>query len=200
MPCRFAGGNPDPDRLNESQPRRRFLLVVNPTTMKVIPAAIIAFAAIALPAFAGKKDKEKAVPDASVSEVRWAEVVNDAAFDKEALDGKVVVVEEWGVNCPPCIASLPHLAKLAKRYEKKGLVVVGLERQGSSKEAILKVLKEARVQYPVMSGGSGPVPSDGIPHAMVFGADGKLVWHGHPADDEFEDSVKDALKAVAKAR
>ena len=168
--------------------------------MKAIPAVIIAFAAIALPAFAGKKDKDKAaVPDASVSEVRWAEVVNEVAFDKEALDGKVVVVEEWGVNCPPCIASLPELAKMAKRYEKKGLVIVGLERQGSSKEAILEVLKDAKVKYPVMSGGSGPVPSDGIPHAMVFGTDGKLVWHGNPHDDGFEDSVKDALKGAAKA-
>lgn len=170
------------------------------TTMKAIPAVFVALAAIALPAFAGKKDKEKSVPDASVSEARWAEVVNDVPFDKEALDGKVVVIEEWGVNCPPCIASLPELAKMAKRYEKKGLVVVGLERQGSTKEEILKVLKDAKVKYPVMAGGSGPVPSDGIPHAMVFGADGKLVWHGNPHDGEFEDSVKDALKGVAKAK
>jgi thiol-disulfide isomerase/thioredoxin len=169
--------------------------------MKSIPSIFVALVALALPAFAAKKDKEKdAVPDASVDQVKWAEVVNEVPFDKEALAGKVVVVEEWGVNCGPCIASLPDLAKLAKRYEKKGLVVVGLERQGSSKEEILEVLKDAKVKYPVMAGGSGPVPSDGIPHAMVFGADGKLVWHGHPADDEFEDSVKDALKGVAKAK
>jgi thiol-disulfide isomerase/thioredoxin len=172
--------------------------------MKAIPALIIAFAAfaaIALPAFAGKKDKDKAaVPDASISDARWAEVVNDVPFDKEGLAGKVVVIEEWGVNCPPCIASLPEMAKMAKRYEKKGLVIVGLERQGSSKEAILKVLKDAKVKFPVMAGGSGPVPSDGIPHAMVFGTDGKLVWHGNPHDDEFEDSVKDALKGAPKAK
>jgi len=165
--------------------------------MKAIPA-IFALIALALPGFAAdKKDKEKAsVPDASVSQVKWAEVVNGAPFDKEGLAGKVVVVEEWGVNCGPCIASLPDMAKLAKRYDKKGLVVVGLERQGSTKEDILKAIKPARVEYPVMAGGNGPVPSDGIPHAMVFGADGKLVWHGHPADGEFEDAVKDALKAV----
>jgi thiol-disulfide isomerase/thioredoxin len=167
--------------------------------MKAIPA-LFALIALALPGFAAdKKDKEKAsVPDASVSQVTWAEVVNEVPFDKEALGGKVVVVEEWGVNCPPCIAYLPELAKLAKRYEKKGLVVVGLERQNSPKDAILKVLKPARVAYPVMAGGSGPVPSDGIPHAMVFGTDGKLVWHGNPHNDEFEDAVKDALKGAAK--
>ena len=165
--------------------------------MKAIPA-LIALVALALPGFAAdKKDKVKApVPDASVSQVTWAEVVNGAPFDKEGLAGKVVVVEEWGVNCGPCIASLPEMAKLAKRYDKKGLVVVGLERQGSTKEDILKAIKPARVEYPVMAGGSSPVASNGIPHASVFGADGKLVWHGHPADGAFEDAVKDALKAV----
>jgi thiol-disulfide isomerase/thioredoxin len=167
--------------------------------MKTAASLVIALLALAAPAFAGKKDKDQpVVPDASIDQVRWTEVVNEAAFDQAGLAGKVVVVEEWGVNCPPCIASLPELAKLAKRYEKKGLVVVGLERQNSAKEDILKVLKKAKVKYPVMAGGSTPVPSDGIPHALVFGADGKLVWHGNPAADEFEDSVKDALKAAAK--
>ena len=123
---------------------------------------------------------------------------DEGKIDKAALEGKVVVIEEWGVNCAPCIASLPDMAKLANRYDKKGLVVVGMERQGGTKDQIMKLLKPARVKYPVMAGGSTPVPSDGIPHAMVFGTDGKLVWHGHPAADEFEDAVKDALKTVAK--
>ena len=165
--------------------------------MKSIPTLLAAFVALALPAMAGKKDKAP-VPDASLDQVRWAEVVNDAPFNKDELEGKVVVVEEWGVNCGPCIASLPEMAKMAKRWEKKGLVVVGLERQNSSKEDILKAIKPARVGYAVMAGGSGPVSTGGIPHAMVFGVDGKLVWHGHPADGEFEKSVKDALKAIAK--
>ena len=76
----------------------------------------------------------------------------------------------------------------------------GLEMlQNSSKEAILEVIKKPRVKYPIMAGGSTPVKSSGIPHACVFGHDGKLVWHGHPADDEFEDAIKDALKAMPKA-
>jgi thiol-disulfide isomerase/thioredoxin len=151
-------------------------------------------------AFGEKKEPAKPVPSASVDQVGWTAVVNEEPFDKAALAGKVVVVEQWGVNCGPCIASLPEMAKLAKRYEKKGLVVVGLECQGGTKDQILKLLKDARVKYPVMSGGSVPVSSDGIPHALVFGADGKLVWHGNPNGDGFEDSVKDALKAVVEKK
>ncbi len=92
-----------------------------------------------LPALAIAKEKETAapLPNASLSDVQWGTQVNEAAFKKEDLAGKVVVVEEWGVNCAPCIASLPDLAKMAKSGEKKGLAVIGLERQQSTKEDIL---------------------------------------------------------------
>lgn len=163
---------------------------------------IVCFLGLALvPVFSIAKEKEKekpAVPNATLADVRYGEKVNEAPFDKAALAGKVVVVEEWGVNCGPCIQSLPHLAKMAKSGEKKGLVVVGLECQNSKKEDILKVLKSAKVEYPVMAGGSAPGNSGGIPHACVFDTSGKLVWHGHPMDEEFERAVKKELRTIKK--
>lgn len=153
-----------------------------------------------LPAIAIAKEKKKepkaVVPAASLSDVRWGTLVNEAPFNKDELAGKVVVVEEWGVNCPPCIASLPELARMAKSGGKRGLVVVGLERQQSPKEAILKVLKSARVDYPVMSGGSAPGSTGGIPHVCVFDVTGKLVFNGTPHDEEFGRAVKKALREV----
>jgi thiol-disulfide isomerase/thioredoxin len=165
--------------------------------MKII-AFLFGIALLPVTAFAKEKDSDKAVPDASLSEVRFGEVVNDVPFDKEGLAGKVVVVEMWGVNCPPCIASLPDLAKLARTNEKKGLVVVGLECQNGTKEQILKILKDARVKFPVMSGGSVPVESEGIPHACVFDTTGKLVWAGNPHDEDFERAVKKELRGMKK--
>ena len=149
-----------------------------------------------LPALAFAKDKEEkpALPNASLSDVRWGTLVNEAAFNKDELAGKVVVVEEWGVNCGPCLASLPDLAKMAKSGEKKGLAVIGLECQQSTKEDILKVLKSARVEYPVRSGGSAPGGTGGIPHACVFDVTGKIVFNGNPHDEEFEKAVKKAMR------
>lgn len=153
---------------------------------------------VLLPVFAFAKDKEKPVPDASLSDVRFGEVVNGVEFDETALEGKVVVVEEWGVKCGPCIASLPDMARLARSGAKKGLVVVGLEVQRSSKEDILKVLKSARVKYPVTSGISAPGGTGGIPHVCVFDTTGKLVWNGNPHDRDFKGAVKKALRDVKK--
>ncbi len=156
-------------------------------------------ALFAFPLLATAKDEEKPVPDAKLSQVRWGEVVNEVEFDPKDLEGKVVVVEEWGVNCGPCIASLPEMAKLHRRNKRKGLEVIGLEVQGGDKDKILDLIKKPRVKYPVTKGGRAPVSTGGIPHACVFDHTGKLVWHGHPAADEFEDAVKDALKAMPKS-
>jgi thiol-disulfide isomerase/thioredoxin len=153
-----------------------------------------------LPAWAIAKDKSQKtdVPNASLTDVSFGTQVNDAPFDKSALAGKVVVVEQWGVKCPPCIASLPGMARLAQSYEKKGLIVVGLECQGSPKEAILSVLKTARVKYPVMAGGSAPGSPGTIPYVCVFDTSGKLVWNGNPHDDNFERAVKKELREIKK--
>lgn len=164
--------------------------------MKMIKrwCCLVGIVSLPMVALAKEKESKPALPDASLADVRWGEMVNDAAFNKDELTGKVVVVEEWGVNCPPCIASLPDLAKMARSGEKKGLVVVGLERQNSTKEDILKVLKSARVEFPVMSGGSAPGATGGIPHVCVFDVTGKLVFNGNPHDEDFERAVKKALR------
>jgi thiol-disulfide isomerase/thioredoxin len=51
------------------------------------------------------------------------------------LRGKVVLVDFWGLDCPHCIAALPHLRKLHTRYHKKGLAVVGLMRLDGAKKS-----------------------------------------------------------------
>lgn len=152
--------------------------------------AVLATFAIAAGFAAAKED----VPNASLSEVRFGGVVNGVEFDRAELDGKVVVVEKWGTRCGPCIAFLPELAKIAKRYEKKGLAVVGMEVQNSKKDAIVDVLDDARVKYPVVAGGSTPVSAGTIPFACVFGADGKLLWSGNPHNDGFLKSIKKGLR------
>ncbi len=162
---------------------------------------LISFGMIALATSAlafGKKEKEAAVPNSTLQQVKFGAVVNGVDFDAKELEGKVVVVELWGVNCPPCIASLPEMQRLAKSGERKGLVVVGIECQDSSKEAINKVLKNARVSYPVVAGGSLGIDSPSIPYVGIFGADGKLLWAGSPHHDDFKREVRDALKTASR--
>jgi len=91
---------------------------------------------------------------------------------------------------------MPHLVEMDKKYSKKGLKIIAAEVQGSSKQAIGKIIEENNAGFTVTKGAQGPVSIAGIPHAVAFGADGKLIFKGHPASEEFKDVVKKALKDV----
>lgn len=91
---------------------------------------------------------------------------------------------------------MPHLVRMDSRYAKKGLRVIGEECQNSSVDAIEGVAKDKRVKFPITKGGTRPSNMKGIPHAVVFDATGQMVFSGHPSEDEFDRSVKKALKGV----
>jgi peroxiredoxin len=42
------------------------------------------------------------------------------------LRGKPVVVDFWATWCRPCRVNMPHLDQVQKRFEERGLVVIGL--------------------------------------------------------------------------
>jgi len=176
--------------------------------LKCLPLVALAMQILVAPAFAadGKGTKAKSknqdgVPAAHhLSEWHFGEVLFGSKPSAAALKGKVVVLECWGVHCPPCIASLPHLAELDKRFRDKGLCIIGAESQGSTKEAIKPLLDAAKVHYPITAGASGPIAFNAIPRCFIFDSQGALVYDGYPAGPDFEKTIKDSLtKAKASA-
>jgi thiol-disulfide isomerase/thioredoxin len=119
-----------------------------------------------------------------------------AAPSLASLKGKVVVVEFWATWCPPCRKSIPHLMELHEKHAKNGLVILGLTDE--DKATVEPFIEKMKVNYII---GYGSKTGDeygvrGIPTAFVVGADGKLVWHGHPMKPEFEKAIEDALAAA----
>ena len=52
--------------------------------------------------------------------------LNSAPLSRDALRGKVVVVNFWTYSCINCLRTLPYLKTWADRYRNDGLVVVGV--------------------------------------------------------------------------
>jgi hypothetical protein len=91
---------------------------------------------------------------------------------------------------------MPHLVQMDKRYKDKGLVVIAPEVQGSQKGDIERVINDAGAEFAVTTGTTRPPTLQGIPHAVIFDPSGTLVFAGHPMDDEFDRTVKKALRDV----
>ncbi|MHC4716293.1 MAG: TlpA disulfide reductase family protein [Planctomycetota bacterium] len=109
------------------------------------------------------------------------------------LRGKVVLLEYWGYHCPPCIRSMPHLAKLHSRYGSQGLVVIGAHASASGKDRALAIVRRIGVNYTIVGGATVPgLKLTHIPHALVFDGDGKTVYQGFP-DRKMDRAITQAL-------
>ena len=101
------------------------------------------------------------------------------------LKGKVVFFEYWGINCPPCRSSMPHLEELYKKYSPEGsFVIIGSHCQGRDDAAINKFLDSVKVTFPIYQNvdvAEAPCPG-GIPFAALFDHTGKLVKSGYPSE------------------
>lgn len=107
--------------------------------------------------------------------------------------GTVYVLDFWATWCGPCLASMPHLSELQDHYAEDVVVIaVGTVDNESTPTRIRRVadLREDRMRFRVAIDEDGSateayrvsVRDMGIPRAFIIDRQGRLAWHGHPAD------------------
>jgi len=67
------------------------------------------------------------------------------------MEGKVVFLEFFGHQCPPCLASIPHLIDLQKKHQDK-LAIIAVEVQGLNETQLKEFVKKKGMNYTVISG------------------------------------------------
>ena len=82
--------------------------------------------------------------------VEW---LNSPALTSESLRGKVVLVDFWTYDCINCQRALPYVKDWAQKYQKDGLVVVGVHTPEYGFERIISnvrdEVKKLGITYPV---------------------------------------------------
>ena len=131
----------------------------------------------------------------TINDVTLGKTVYGKPVTPQDLEYRVVLLEVWGMACPPCVASLPLLSKWYDDYKSQGLVVIGAHCQEGSNDALRSFVKQRAVTYTICASGSVKGANfRGIPHCFLFDSTGKCIYRGSPF------SVLPTLKeAVAKA-
>jgi cytochrome c biogenesis protein CcdA/thiol-disulfide isomerase/thioredoxin len=82
--------------------------------------------------------------------VEW---LNSPPLTREALRGKVVLVDFWTYSCINCLRALPYVKSWYQRYAPDGLVVIGVHAPEFAFEKdpanVRRAVKELGITYPV---------------------------------------------------
>jgi thiol-disulfide isomerase/thioredoxin len=116
------------------------------------------------------------------------------------LKQKPMIVDFWATWCGPCRASMPHLSEMQKRYEKKGLTVIGLSVDESGPQGVKKFASQLGVTFTLAMANDdvldayGPIRS--IPTTFFINRKGDIVRRvvGYIDGETMDDYVKEILE------
>jgi peroxiredoxin len=96
------------------------------------------------------------------------------------LGKQVVLVDFWATFCEPCLAAMPHLDALYKKYASRGFLVLGVSIDGP--DSVAQVRTEASklgVSFPILLDQETRVvslynPKTSAPYSVLIGRDGRV--------------------------
>ena len=100
----------------------------------------------------------------------------------EPYRGRVVVLNFWATWCVPCREEMPLLVNIQKRYESKGVVVIGASADDEGTQAqIPPFIQELKITFPVWKGATTKHMErlglgKGLPATAVIGPDGQIAF------------------------
>jgi thiol-disulfide isomerase/thioredoxin len=166
----------------------------------VLPVlALLVLAAVrcgGAPAPDAKTAPGKTAPVAAVAAAAQpaaAKVTLLSGYDLAKVKGKVNFVELWGVWCPPCIRSMPHVQELFEKYKSNpafSLMVVNTGWRGDNAQKIQNwQAQNPKYTFPVFLDDRPQEQSfaalnqvNSIPRSLIYDKKGKVRYNGHPME------------------
>jgi cytochrome c biogenesis protein CcdA/thiol-disulfide isomerase/thioredoxin len=135
--------------------------------------------------------------------VEW---LNSPPLTREALRGKVVLVDVWTYSCINCLRTLPYLKAWAQKYRDQGLVVIGVHAPEFAFERnvdnVKKAIKDLGIDYPVAIDNNYAIwralNNQYWPAHYFVDAQGQIRYH-HFGEGDYEHSEQVIQQLLAEA-
>lgn len=138
-------------------------------------------------------------------------------------DGKITVLDFWATWCVPCVRGFPAMSELADEFAPRGVRVVAVNvwepepgrvpvfmaRRGDTMRFAVAVervpdppngtkrsMEWSRRHGAVSQQWLAAAQVGGIPHAMVVGGDGRILWMGHPKVDNLREALEQIVRGT----
>ena len=127
--------------------------------------------------------------------------IDGQQISMDDLQGKVVLLDFWATWCAPCREALPHIQKVAKKFQGEPLLILSVSLDSEEQKWKDFIVKN-EMTWPQYRDGSfaGPIARmfgvNAIPHTFTIDADG-VLQDEHIGDASIEGKLK---KLIAHAR
>ncbi len=105
--------------------------------------------------------------------------VQGATHNLSDYRGKWVVVNYWATWCPPCLTEIPELVDFHEDRKDKDAVVLGVNFEDISLNALKQFSEEYFMNFPVLRSKPGPDsalgPIPGLPTTYLVSPEGEVV-------------------------
>jgi cytochrome c biogenesis protein CcdA/thiol-disulfide isomerase/thioredoxin len=132
--------------------------------------------------------------------------LNSQPLGREALKGKVVVIDFWTYSCINCLRSIPYVVAWDRQYRKDGLVVIGVHAPEFAFERelpnVAKATRELGIRYPVALDNKfelwRALRNNYWPAHYFIDAQGRIRYH-HFGEGDYERSERVIRQLLAEA-
>jgi thiol-disulfide isomerase/thioredoxin len=127
--------------------------------------------------------------------------IDGKKISMDELQGKVVLLDFWATWCGPCREALPHMRKVAKKFEGQPLVILSVSLDDDEKKWKEFIGKNEMTWLQYRDGGfEGPIAKlfdvNAIPHTYTIDSDG-VLQEEHIGDASVEGKLN---KLLVRAR
>src|ERR1700693_2251206 len=124
--------------------------------------------------------------------------MNGKEVSMDGLQGKVVLLDFWATWCEPCREAMPHIRKVAKKFEGQPLVILSVSLDDDEQTWKEFVGKNEMTWLQYRDGGfTGPIATmfgvKSIPHTYTIDADG-VLQEEHIGDAAVQGKLKKLLE------
>ena len=132
--------------------------------------------------------------------------LNSPPLTREALKGKVVVIDFWTYSCINCLRAIPYVRAWAEKYRDQGLVVIGVHSPEFAFEKNVNNVRNAVAQlaipYPVAIDNDYAIwrafDNQYWPAHYFIDAEGRIRHH-HFGEGDYEGSERVIRQLLAEA-
>ncbi|HJN85192.1 MAG TPA: redoxin family protein [Patescibacteria group bacterium] len=133
------------------------------------------------------------------------EWINSEPLTMRRLRGRVVLIDIWAYSCVNCQRTLPHIKDWHKKYEKKGLTIIGVHAPEfefeKDKKNVEQAVSDAEITYPVVLDDDQKIwnlyQNQWWPRKLLINKGGTIIYDhiGEGSYEETESAIQSALLA-----